>query len=93
MKARSSSSKGQMSMNNVHNVPVWKPYNTESCNFTFKTWIDCCIECANALRRLGLMCRIFDNTLAINQLDLSAEGKAGACVSSDFSSPLSLPPQ
>lgn len=77
-------------MNNMHNVPVWKPYSTEGCNFTFKIWIDCCIGGANVLRRLGLICRIFDNALAINQLDLSAEGKAGACVSSDFSSPLSL---
>lgn len=30
---------GQMSINNMHNMPIWKPYSKEGCNFTSKTQI------------------------------------------------------
>lgn len=82
-----------MSINNVCDMPIWKPYGKEGCNFTFKTQIACCLGGVSTPCHLGLICQIFDGTLAINLLDLSAERKTGACVSSDFSSLLLLPPQ
>jgi len=80
-----------MSINNMHDMPIWKPYSKAGCNSTFKTQIACCVGGVSTPRHLGLVCQIFDDTLAINLLDPSAERKTGACISSDFSSLLLVP--
>lgn len=82
-----------MSVNDVCDVPIWKPCSKGGCNFTFKTQIACCVGGVSTPRCLGLICQIFDDTLAINLLDLSAKKETDACVSSNFSSPLSLLPR